>query len=608
MEEFSRFNRRSRSLFISLLLMVITITVFWPVGEHGFIAYDDDQYVTENRQVQQGVTLQGVQWAFTTVRAGNWHPLTWLSHMLDVDLYGMSPAGHHLTNLLLHVGNVLLLLGVLRRLTGALWPSAFVAALFAVHPLHVESVAWIAERKDVLSALFWLLTLWAYLCYTEQPGVRRYLLVVLTFAAGLLAKPMLVTLPFVLLLLDYWPLGRFPSGQWSAPAKRWQIWRLMREKAPLAVLSFASCMVTYAAQQAGGAIKTFGVISLSARIENALVAYVSYIGLLLWPHNLAVFYPHPGPTLPLWQVAGAVVALGGVTLLVLLAGKRLPYLAVGWFWYLGTLVPVIGLVQVGGQAMADRYTYLPFTGLFIIIAWGVSDLTAGWRHQKRVLALVAVGVLTVLVAAAWVQIGYWRTSVTLFEHALEVTGGNYVAHNGLANELARQGRLKEAEDQYLQALQIKPDFAEAHNNFGLLLAQQGKLEIAVAHYSKALWLEPNLARAHYNLGIVLAQQDKFYEAGAHYTQAILSMPDFADAYNNLGIVLARQGKLDEAMSHFREALRLRPDLIPAHNNLGQVLAKQGKYDEANHHLLEALRLGAQARERARSLGAGPDPR
>jgi len=581
-------DQRFRSLFIALGLLAMTVAVFGSTVGHDFVNFDDTQYVTENPPVQRGLTWTGVRWAFTTFHASNWHPLTWLSHMLDVEFYGLRPAGHHLTNLLLHGGNVLLLFWVLRRMTGALWSSAGVAALFAVHPLHVESVAWVTERKDVLSTLFWLLTMWSYVRYTEQPSAQRYLTVAVVFAAGLLAKPMLVTLPFVLLLLDYWPLGRFQPGRWSVAGTHRHAWELMKEKLPLLALSAASCVMTYRAQHAEGATQMLGPLALPVRLENAAVTYVTYIGKLLWPHNLAVFYPHPGSTLPLWQVAGAGIALSGVTALVLLMGTRRPYLPVGWFWYLGTLVPVIGLVQVGLQAMADRYTYVPFIGLFIIIVWGASDLAAGWRHHQKVLGLMAGGALALCIAVSWRQVGHWRTSATLFEHALQATTDNYLAHDGLGSELARQGRLEEAERRYREALRIKPDFAEAHNNLGVLLAKQRKFEAAMAHFSEALRFGPHLVRIHSNMGLALAQQGKSADAVAQYMDAIRLAPDMADPYNNLGLVLAQQGRLDEAVHAFREALRLNPAFTQAHINLGLALAQQNKSTEAMAHFSQAL--------------------
>ena len=391
-----------RDVLVCLFLIITTFAVYWQVHNHDFINLDDDLYITENDQVQKGLSRESVVWAFTTTHAANWHPLTWLSHMVDFQLYGLNPKGHHLTNVFFHLLNTLLLFFVLQRMTGALWRSGFVAALFALHPLHVESVAWVAERKDVLSTLFWLLTIWAYTWYVERPRRTRYLLTLLTFTLGLMAKPMLVTLPFVLLLLDYWPLGRFQVGQLdtalSAPGQAslstrsvWsQTLRLIWEKAPFFALAAASSIVTFLVQKGGGAVRPWERFPITIRIANGLVSYVKYMGKMIWPSDLAVFYPHPGASLPIWQAVAAGLLLLSISIAAIRLAKNHPYLAVGWLWYLGTLVPIIGFVQVGGQALADRYTYVSLIGLFIIIAWGVSDIVAKWRYQ-RVVFIIAAG-------------------------------------------------------------------------------------------------------------------------------------------------------------------------------------------------------------------------
>src|SRR5208337_1542954 len=433
----------SRITLICLILTAVTIGAFWQLKDNGFITYDDPAYISENPQVQGGLSRSGFLWAFSaTTVAGNWHPLTWLSHMLDCQLYGVNPRGHHLTSLFIHLVNTLLLFWVWVRLTKRLWPSALVAALFAVHPLHVESVAWAAERKDVLSAFFWLTTMWAYLRYVERPGMGRYLLLPLSFALGLMAKPMLVTEPFVLLLLDYWPLGRWPQrpvvnsgrkkgkptpGSGPHPAA----WRLAWEKAPLFVLAAISCLITIIMQKGAGAVASMDKLPLGARLSNALVAYVSYLVKMLWPRNLAVFYPHPLSGFPGWQIAGAGLLLAGVTALVLRGARRYPYLPVGWFWYLGTLAPVIGIVQVGAQAMADRYTYLPLIGVFIILAFGAADLGAGRRPRQLALAASFSLALLACLIFSWRQAGYWRNSQTIFTQDLAVTGNNSIAYSNL---------------------------------------------------------------------------------------------------------------------------------------------------------------------------------
>ncbi len=458
-----------RELIVCLLLLSVTLAVYWQIGDHQFTNYDDTLYVTDNPHVKPGLAGGSVIWAFTATEEANWHPLTWLSHMVDCQLFGLRPRGHFLTSLFLHLANVLLLFAVLKRMTGALWRSAFVSALFALHPLHVESVAWVAERKDVLSTLFWLLTMLAYARYVERPTRARYVLTLVAFTLGLMAKPMLVTLPFVLLLLDYWPLDRMAyGGKGDDPPKRTRkrthsceqrlpLSRLVWEKIPFFALAAISSVVTFSFQQRAGAMADMEIFPLSSRIANALVSYLRYMGKIIWPSDLAVLYPHPGTSLPLWWGAAAGLALLGLSILVVLVIRRRPYLAVGWLWYVGTLVPVIGLVQVGVQAYADRYTYVPLIGLFIMIAWGVPDLVGRWAQTRTVLAVLAATALAALTACTWIQLGYWKDSVSLFTHTLQVTTKNYVAHNNLGNALADRGEVEAAISQYTEALRIKPD-------------------------------------------------------------------------------------------------------------------------------------------------------
>jgi tetratricopeptide (TPR) repeat protein len=607
------FHGHVLKLLIALFLIVAIVAVFWQVRTHEFLKYDDQVYVTDNPAVKAGLTLKGVVWAFTTMHGANWHPLTWLSHMLDCQLYGLKPGGHHLTSLVFHIASTLLLFLVLRQMTGALWRSGFVAALFAFHPLHVESVAWAAERKDVLSTFFWMLTMWAYVRYVKRPGLNRYLLVLLWFVLGLLSKPMLVTLPFVLLLVDYWPLGRVQFGEWSGHHRsnthkskdtgdqRSIALRLVLEKAPFFVLAGVSSFLTFLAQQKAGAVASSEIRPFSMRIANALVSYVSYIGKMIWPHRLAVFYPYP-EVLPLWQVAGAALLLGCVSFLVILAARRRAYLMVGWLWYLGTLVPVIGLVQVGEQAMADRYTYVPLIGLFIIIAMGVPDILSGWRHRRIVMAIPAGLLLSILMIVTWLQLRYWQNGVTLFEHSLEVTANNSLIQNGLGALLVQQGKDQEAMSHFAEALRINPNSVEAHYNLGVVLSDQGKTQEAMTHFTEALRINPNSVEAHYNLGVTLAQQGKTQEAIAHFTKALQIKPDYADAHNNLGLALADQGKTQEAAGHYTEALRIDPNNAYAHNNLGLILAQQGKNQEAIIHYTEALRIKPDYAEVHNNLG------
>ncbi len=580
-------------LVVCTILALSTLAIYWPVTGHQFISYDDREYVTDNDHVQAGLTSKSLYWSFTTPHAANWHPLTWLSHILDVHLHGTDAGGHHLTSLLLHVANTVLLLCVLCRMTGARWSSSFVAALFALHPLHVESVAWVAERKDVLSTFFWMLTLLAYVRYVERPAVNRYLPVVLFLALGLMSKPMLVTLPFVLLLLDYWPLKRFRPGQPGGT-------RLVLEKVPLFALSTASAVVTNLVQRAGGTVEPLSVHPISFRIANALVSYVAYLRKMLWPGDLAVFYPFPR-AIPWWHVAGALLLLASISLVAIRAARRNPYLVVGWLWYLGTLVPVIGLVQVGAQAMADRYTYVPLIGIFIIIAWGAPDLLARWRHAEKGLAVAAIALLSLLAAATLLQVRHWARTHTLFEHALRVTEDNYVAHYNLGIDLLERNETTEAIRHLAEAVRIQPRFAEAHNNLGNSLEQLGRRAEAIDHYSRALRANPSMATAHYNLGLALAKQGKAPEAIHHLSEALRTRPGYAEAHNNLAIVLADQGRTDEAIDHLAEALRIDPEYARAHFNLGVVLADQGRLDEAIRHYSEALRIDPDDLEARRRL-------
>jgi tetratricopeptide (TPR) repeat protein len=632
----------ARAWIVGLLLVAITLALFGQLASHGFINLDDDKYVTENPFVKAGLTVEGIRWAFTTTHAANWHPLTWLSHMLDVRLFGLNPGPHHLVSLLFHLLNTLLLFRLLLRMTKQLWPSAFTAALFAIHPLHVESVAWVAERKDVLSTFFGMLTLWAYLRYANAGGGRRkvggkrleavtsnlqpqssnlkrfslYLLVLLFFALGLMAKPMLVTLPFLLLLLDYWPLGRVSGFEFRVPSsgirnpgsgagdrvsgfkletrdsrlETRSIRFLILEKLPLIALSLASSVITFIAQQRGGAVSSFERLPLGLRIENALVSYVAYILKTFWPHNLAVLYPHPIQALPLWQVFGSALFLLGVTVAVLRAARNQPYLAVGWLWYLGTLVPVIGIVQVGVQAMADRYTYLPLVGLFIMIAWGVPDLLTGLRRKKTLLAASGGVVLVALAAITSIQIGTWRDSITLFDHALKVTEKNHVARVNLGEALSREGKLDEAIDQFQKALEIKPDDALAYNNLGFVFSKRGKLDEAIDQLHKALEIKPDDASAHNNLGFALAEQGKVDEAIDQFHKALEIQPDYLRARYNLGRVLAERGEVREAIDQYKKVIAIDPDDEAARLNLGLALLSEGRLPEAIDHLSRAVAL------------------
>ena len=604
----------NKVIVVCLLLLVVTVAAYGQVVKHDFVSLDDDIYVTDNYPVRAGLTSAGIVWAFSFTDSPYWHPLTWLSHMLDCQLYGVSPSMHHLTNVVLHLANSLLLFLVLYQMTGALWRSCFVAALFALHPLNVESVAWVTERKNLLSTFFWLLTMVFYVRYSKKPGLARYLLVVFIFTLGLMAKPMLVTLPFALLLLDYWPLGRFPFQQVDSDTRREAAHAtiptfqrttsvsLVLEKVPLLILSVLSSSLTSLSVQRSGILISTTLVPMKLRIANAIVSYARYIGKLIWPLDLAVFYPYPS-TVPLWQSVGAGLLLAGISFLVIRAWRKLPYLCIGWFWYLGTLIPAIGLVQAGQwPAMADRFTYVPAIGLFVMLAWSIPHLLTKWRYRNTGFVLAAGALLAALLLLTWTQLHRWSNTITLFEHTLKVTVNNYLAHNNLGNALARQGKLKQAKDHYVKALRINPTFPRAHNNLANALARQGKSEEAIAHYTKALEIKPNFPKAHNNLGNVWARQGKNQEAIVHYSKALQLKPDFAGAHNNLGNILEGQGKINEAVFHFARALELKPDFAEAHFNLGNARARQGKMDQAQAHFIRALELKPTFAEAHNSLG------
>jgi protein O-mannosyl-transferase len=570
-----------RVLLLACVLIVANLAVYGSLTQHDFITYDDPAYVRDNPHVAQGLTSDSTLWAFTTTAQANWHPITWLSHMLDVELFGMKPGAHHLSSLFVHIVNSLLLFAVLYRMTRTLAESAFVAALFAVHPLHVESVAWISERKDVLSTFFWMLTLWAYLEYIRRPTWGRYVGIVAVFLLGLMSKPMLVTLPFVLLLLDIWPLARVsmfgikaaaaPGFRELAPGKESaSAWPLIREKVPLFALAFASSLVTFVVQQRGGAVQTFERAPLTLRVENAAIAYAAYIGKTLWPTRLGLFYEISRTMLPLWHVAGALALLAGISLLTVYQRRRRPYLLIGWLWYLGTLLPVIGLVQVGGQAMADRYTYVPLIGLFIGATWTIGALVRD-RGGRFTATVIAGGIaVSAYAIAARIQVGYWKDGVTIWSHTLEVTGDNSRAHNNLGVALASQGRSTEASAHYLEAVRIDPNYSDAQNNVANGLLRRGNASEALVHYLRALGADPNSDEAHNGLGAALAAQGRVDEAVAQIQEAIRLNPDEADFHCNLADLFIRKGNRAEAMRHVQTALSLNPRHEKARQLLSQL--------------------------------------
>lgn len=585
-------SRRSRlSLWVCLALLVAICAAYAPVRHFDFVNFDDPDMVSANPHVRQGLTFAGLRWAFTSVEAANWFPVTRLSHMLDYQLFGSNSGGHHAVNVLLHALAAMVLFLFLSRATGALWPSALVAFLFALHPLHVESVAWVSERKDVLSALFWFLSLWAYVGYTQRPSVRRYLLVAAWFVLGLMAKPMVVTLPYVLLLLDWWPLRR-PINV-----------ALLREKVPLFALSALASAATWLVQTQAGAVEALAAFPLGMRFENALAAYCVYIVKMFWPTGLAVFYPYPA-SFALWQAALAATVLAGISVLALRARRRAPYLAMGWFWYLGTLLPVIGLVQVGAQARADRYTYVPEIGLAIALVWGMADWLRRWPRARVALA-AAVSLACLPVTRA--QVAHWRNSETLFRHALAVTSANDVAEHNLGNYLMDvPGRLPEAIAHLEASLRLYPQSAKAHTDLGAALARvPGRLPEALAEYQAALRLAPDSPIAHNSLGSTLAQMGRLPEAVAEYREASRLAPDSGIPHNNLGNALARMGHVPEAIAEYETALRIDPEYAEAHNNLGIVLSGlPDRLPEALDHLEAAMRLKPDSAEAHLNLGIG----
>jgi tetratricopeptide (TPR) repeat protein len=580
-------------VLISTALIVIILAVYMQVGNYEFTNFDDPEYVTENPHVSSGITGKNIIWAFTFVEENNWHPITWLSHMADVELYGMNPRGHHLTNVIIHTVSSLLLLFLLLRFTGSLWQSSFVAFLFALHPLHVESVAWVAERKDVLSAFFWFLTLFLYSEYASKRKLTLYMLSLLTFVLGLMSKPMLVTLPIVMLLMDFWPLDRYRHEEQVQGQQRsvigFSFTALVKKKIPFFACSLLSAVITIYAQNKGGAIKSFDMIPFLLRVENALIAYVKYIFKTFWPQDLAVLYPFPF-SIPLWEVIGSLLLLLLVSVATFRVRHRHPYLLVGWFWFLVTLLPVIGLIQVGLQSMADRYTYIPLTGLFIMAAWGVPNLTKGLQHREGILSLLAGGVIITSASLTWQQLGYWRDGISLFRHALQCTAGNYAAHNQLGNVIASKGDLDAAIKEYQEALRLDPNFSGAHYNLGRALASEGNLDAAIKEYQEALRLDPNFSGAHNNLGVALAIKGDQNAAIKEYREALHLEPNYFVAHNNLGAALAGEGDLDAAIKEYQEALRLDPYFSGAHYSLGLALSSKGDLDAAIKEYQEALRL------------------
>jgi protein O-mannosyl-transferase len=617
-------RRKKIARWIAAGLALVTLAVFLPATRFQLTAYDDPDFITANPYVQAGLTAKGFKWVWRSEVARNWHPVTMLSHMVDCELFGVRPGWPHLVNILLHAANAALLFLVLNRMTATIWRSAVVAALFALHPLHVESVAWVAERKDVLSTLFWFLTIWAYARYADGVTFQRsnfkfYTLALLLFALGLMCKPMLVTVPFVLLLLDYWPLGR---------TKRVSLARLVAEKIPFMAFSAADCVVTYSIQQSEGSVLSVNNLPMSFRIGNALVSYGRYIGKMFWPENLAALYLRSGDW-PGWEVGIAAGLLLAISSIAIWQRRSRPWLAVGWLWYVGTLVPVIGIVQAGMQTMADRYTYVPLTGLFIILVWGGWELANFWR-APRLAAGIAAAALAACAALTLHQLTYWKDSETLFKRMIDATPDNYMAHYNLGNLYSREEKIDEAIGQYEAALQEEPNYADAHNNLGGILLDRKRYEEALPHYraavrtnpefmhlfnlanaladaasarrdpqefaqavvayQEAIRLNPNAADAHQNLGLTWQAQGSNSQAIAEFTEAARIDTNRLDSWSSLAASCAMQNRMPEAEAAFRQIVRLRPNDWGAYDNLGNALAAQNKFDEAVPFYLTALKL------------------
>lgn len=591
-----------RCVLICVLLACGVLAVYWQVLRSDFVNIDDTIYVTENHHIKTGFTAENVKWVFSVGKVAYWHPLAWLSHMLDCQLYGLRPGLHHLSSLIIHIANSLLVFLVFRRMTGALWKSAFVAAVFAFHPVNVDSVAWVAERKNVLSTLFWLLTMWAYIGYAREGGPKRYLSALGLFTLGLLAKPMLITLPFAMLLLDYWPLGRLSlkrlPGQANGKAGKSRasgcqalpLRRLIWEKIPFFVLSAISVFLSFLAMRRLGITASTKLIPLKLRLANAVVSYVGYIDKIICPRKLAVFYPYPMEVV-IWRSLGALLLLACISFVLIWVFRKKPYLSIGWLWFIGTLVPVIGLVQAGlWPAIGDRWAYVPMIGLLIIVAWGAGDLAAKWRLPISIPILAACACLSALMFSTYRQAGYWRNSHTLFGHALEVTTDNYIAHLGFGNALIKDDKTAEAMSHYRKAVEIHPAYADAHYNLGVAFGLQDAYEQAITEYRIALDLDKNHIKARLRLAEALTRTGSLDEAIGYFEKIMQTRPDDVEVLNNYALALVQKKRTAQAIELYDKALRIDPDSVEVLNNIGSALAEQRQFDPAIAHLTKALSL------------------
>jgi tetratricopeptide (TPR) repeat protein len=587
-------------LLISSLLAVMTLSLYWPVRSFDFVNFDDNFFLKEDYHVHDGLSMEGLKWSLTTLHTGNWHPLTWFSHMADIEIYQYQAGGHHWTSVMIHTAGSILLFLVLSVLTRSVWPSALVAALFAIHPLHVESVAWVAERKDVLSGFFWILTMGAYTYYVRDPTIRRYLLVLLAFALSILSKPMVVTLPFVLLLLDYWPLERFagaktafdPRVSRGTHAEGRVLMRLVVEKIPLFLMAAGACIITLVAQREVGAIWPAEDLSLVARFANALVSYMDYTRKMVWPNDLAVLYPHAGMPAA-WKIGIALLFLVSTSYLAVRKARTLPFLIVGWLWYLGTLVPVIGIVQVGSQSMADRYTYIPLAGLLIVLAWGAQSIVENLPGSKRLVAVFFLVALSWLLILARSQVETWKNSVTLFDQALAATEINPMAHQKIGEFYSDQNDCKRAVPHFLKAIEMKQNYAYAYHGLGVCASREADPKGALYFYRQALQIDPQLIRTLGSRGLLLIQLRRYAEAEEDFQQVLRLKADHEGAHTNLAVVFIRDGRLADAEVHLTETLRIKPRSAEGFHNLGLIRMEQGRYDDAIALFRQALALAPQ---------------
>jgi len=617
-------------LFFAGVLIVVTLILYWQTKDFGFVNYDDNIYVYNNKHIQKELSIENLKWALTASYEASWQPVVWLSYMIGYHFHGLNPGWHHLTNVFFHISNALLLFFLLKQITGALYRSAFIAFLFALHPIHMESVVWITERKDVLCAFFWMLSIWSYLHYLKRPGLLRYTQLFALLSLSLMTKPMPVTLPFTLLLLDFWPLGRVDfkirksetlnlereqecASNFSphtfihiistSIANLFSFIRrnihLFLEKLPLFIPVILSIIITIMVSKSGGAVPSLKIFPLQIRIENALFSYICYIEKMMWPFNLAVFYPHPGD-LPFWKVTASLLLILIISVISIRMIQKRPWLFVGWFWYLGTLVPVIGLIQIGGYAMADRFAYIPFIGIYIIIAWGIPLLFSNFK-KKTMISIISISFILIIFLTAWNQIKYWTDSIRLFEHALEVTSNNAIAHNNLGTALRESKKQDKALMHFMKALQIDPKLALTYNNLGMTLAEKGETDKAIYYYTQAIHFDPEFSEAYNNLGIVLFQKNKLKEAIEHFQTAIQRMPDNTDMQHNLSIILQTQKKIDAAIEKIQTRLENITDDPILYYQLGNMYLKKGEDDKAILNYQNALSLKSDFKPALNSL-------